>query len=268
MKEDNIRDSDHRLEPPNSGPEPLSLENLQDALLCRAAEIDAVTKELDGYAYGISHHLRTPIRIIDEAAKALLSETPLSLSAKSRDQLRKLVREASCMASLSNALLDLSRVGRAAMRLEVLSVRSLIKPLILKLKAGAPHRQAEFRITPDIEILGDFDLLRTAFSHLLENAWKFTAGTERTEIEIGETTIDGRNVLFIQDNGIGFDPAYEDRLFVPFGTLHSRTDYPGHGLGLAIVRRIVHRHHGRTWAVGQLEQGATFFLEFPNNELF
>jgi light-regulated signal transduction histidine kinase (bacteriophytochrome) len=263
MSEDNIICPNPCSRRPDHGPAPLdTLENLQNALERHSAELDAVTKELDAYSYGVSHHLRAPIRVIDEAAKALLSETPLSLSAKSRDQLRRLLRETSFMASLSNALLELSRAGRAPLRQELHNVRALLKPIIFKLKTTMPTRQAEFHVPSDLEIFGDYDLLRIAFGHVLENAWKFTVGNDLTEIEIGETRIDGRGILFVQDNGIGFDPAEQDRLFVPFGILHSRTDYPGHGLGLAIVRRIVHRHHGRVWTVGQPHQGVTIFLIF------
>jgi|GEM_PF-2934088 len=265
MREEDVRSSDRGPELPRSCSDAISSENLQDALRRRSAEIDAVTNELDAYAFGISHHLRAPIRVIDEAAKALLAENSFSLSAKNRDQLRRLVREASYMASLSNALLELSRVGRALLKPELHNIRALLKPIILKLKATVPGRPAAFQVPHDLEICGDFDLLRTAFGHILENAWKFTAGISPTEILVGSDRSGHEKVIFIRDNGIGFDPAHQDRLFVPFGTLHSRTDFPGHGLGLAIVRRIVHRHHGRIWATGKPDQGATFYMAFPEN---
>jgi signal transduction histidine kinase len=226
-------------------------------------ESEALAKELDAYAYGIAHELRAPIRAIERAGKSLLAENGSCLEPGCRSKLRKMFKDVSHLASLSNALLELDRIGRVPLKPERIDLRVLVKPVMIKLMNSRPPREAEFRVPEGVGIFGDRDLLRIAFGHVLENAWRFTAGNARTVIEIGTAATGVESSLFVRDNGIGFDPAVKDRLFIPFGTLHPRTNGSGYGIGLAVVRRIIRRHGGRVWADGRPGQGATFFFALP-----
>jgi light-regulated signal transduction histidine kinase (bacteriophytochrome) len=162
------------------------------------------------------------------------------------------------MSRLIDDVLYLARVTRADMREQEVDLSGLVTLLLDRIREAEPDRQVEVKVRPGIRVAADGQLLRIAVANLLENAWKFTATTPAARIEFGVTNAGGEPTYFVRDNGAGFDMAYVDRLFGPFQRLHRASEFPGTGIGLATVQRIVHRHGGRVWAEGMLGQGATF----------
>lgn len=146
------------------------------------------------------------------------------------------------------------------MNYDKVNLSDLVESFADRLKASLPERQVEFKIAPDVAVNGDLPLLRIAMQNLLENAWKFTSKCPQAKIEFGDTDLDGNRAFFIRDNGVGFDMAYADKLFIPFQRLHSSKEYPGSGIGLATVERIIRRHSGRIWADSVINQGTTFYF--------
>jgi light-regulated signal transduction histidine kinase (bacteriophytochrome) len=236
-------------------------DKLQDELAERRAEIDSLRQEIEAVYYAIAHDLRAPIRSINSCSQALRNESPAPLTSQSRELLHRLHNAASYMATLVDKLLELSRVGRATMNTESLNLSAMAKSILFDLQKSEPGRLADLSISPNIEAHGDRQLMKIALEHLLANAWKFSSKCLRTEIEFGSAANDGgAPVYFVRDHGAGFDMAQRHKLFVPFQRLHSRLDYPGIGVGLAIVQRILHRHGGRIWAESENGNGTTFFF--------
>jgi light-regulated signal transduction histidine kinase (bacteriophytochrome) len=164
------------------------------------------------------------------------------------------------MGVLIDDILDLSRVTRAEMRHESVDLSGIARSVLGELAASQPDRHAEIEIKERLETTGDSHLLRIALENLLGNAWKFTSKLPTAHIQFGETPSDGPAIFFVRDDGAGFNPAYAKRLFGVFERLHDRDEFPGTGIGLATVQRIVHRHGGRIWAEGAVGQGATFYF--------
>jgi light-regulated signal transduction histidine kinase (bacteriophytochrome) len=164
------------------------------------------------------------------------------------------------MGKLIDDLLELSRVTRAAIRREKVNLSNLARSVVSRLQASEPDRNAEFAIQPDLKAYGDARLLEIMLSNLIGNAWKFTSKHASARIQFGRTDIVGQSVYFVQDDGAGFDMAYTKRLFGAFQRLHKTSEFPGSGVGLATVQRIVHRHGGRVWAKAEIEKGATFYF--------
>jgi light-regulated signal transduction histidine kinase (bacteriophytochrome) len=171
------------------------------------------------------------------------------------------------MAGLVDELLELSRIGRATMKMEILNLSAMAKSILFDLQKAQPGRLADFKISPHIEAHGDRQLMRIALKHLLANAWKFSSKCLRTEIEFGSAADSGVTVYFVRDHGVGFDMALRNKLFVPFQRFHSRLDYPGNGVGLAIARRIIHRHRGRVWVESEAGKGTTFFFTLSRHSV-
>jgi signal transduction histidine kinase len=162
------------------------------------------------------------------------------------------------MSELIDDVLYLSRVTRAEIREHEVDLSGLVSLLLERMREAEPVRTVELRIRPGVVVQGDGQLLRIAIQNLLDNAWKFTGQTPAARIEFGTSSATGEHAFFVRDNGVGFNMAYVDRLFGPFQRLHPATDFPGSGIGLATVQRIIHRHGGRIWAEGMEGQGATF----------
>jgi light-regulated signal transduction histidine kinase (bacteriophytochrome) len=167
------------------------------------------------------------------------------------------------MAQLIDDMLELSRLTRVSMRRESVNLSELAESITAELKKAQPKRHVEVSIAPGLVAYGDAKLLRVVLENLLDNAWKFTAKIPQARIEGGITKHDGREAYFVRDNGAGFDMAYADKLFVPFQRLHRTTEFPGTGIGLATVKRLIHRHGGEVWAEGEVGKGATFYFTLP-----
>jgi light-regulated signal transduction histidine kinase (bacteriophytochrome) len=224
----------------------------------RTAELDAVNKELEAFAYSVSHDLRAPLRSINGFGQALLEDYGRELDAVGQDYLRRVRAASQRMAQLIDDLLELSRLTRGTLRREDVDLSAMAHEIAAELQAAQPDRQVAFVIAEGIVAHGDARLLRVVLENLLGNAWKFTSKHPRAQIEFGASQGDGKPAFFVRDDGVGFDMAYADKLFGAFQRLHGMTEFEGSGVGLATVQRIIHRHGGRVWADGAVEQGAAF----------
>jgi signal transduction histidine kinase len=233
---------------------------LEEHVAERTAELAALNAELEAFAYSVSHDLRAPLRGINGFSQALLEDYADKLDAEGQDYLRRVLAASQHMGQLIDDLLKLSRVTRAEAYHETVELSALAQMIATELQHQEPERQVEFVIEDGLTAKGDSRLLRVVLENLIGNAWKFTAKKPRARIEFGDERLNGRRAYFVRDDGVGFDMAYADKLFGAFQRLHSATEFDGTGIGLASVQRIIHRHGGRVWAEGELEQGATFFF--------
>jgi light-regulated signal transduction histidine kinase (bacteriophytochrome) len=221
-------------------------------------DLEHKNRELESFSYAVSHDLRAPLRRIDSFSRAVLESQGERLDEVGLRFLSR-VREASQhMSQLIDDVLYLSRVTRADLREQEVDLSALATLILRRFQESEPGRMVEVKIRPGIVVTGDGQLLRIALENLLDNAWKFTANQPSARIEFGVTQVAGEPTYFIRDNGAGFDMTYADRLFGPFQRLHAQDEFPGSGIGLATVQRIIHRHGGRLSAEGLVGQGATF----------
>jgi signal transduction histidine kinase len=224
----------------------------------RTAQLEAANRELEAFSYSVSHDLRAPLRGIDGWTLAFLEDYAQGLDDQGRTYLERVRTETQHMGQLIDDMLSLSRVGRAELHRDPVDLTVLAREIIGRLRETGPERRVEFVIQEGLTAVGDPQLLEIALSNLLENAWKFTGKRSGGVIEFGRVFQEGQPVFFVRDNGAGFDPEYADKLFGAFQRLHKASEFPGTGIGLATVQRIVHRHGGRVWAEAAVDRGATF----------
>jgi DNA-binding response OmpR family regulator len=226
-------------------------------------ELERKNKELEAFSYSVSHDLRAPLRSIDGFSKALLDHWANALDPKSKDYLGRVRASAQRMGELIDDLLELSRVGRAELRRGHTNLSEIARTVAAELRKRDPDRQIEIEIQDGLVADADRRLMHIVFENLLGNGWKFTVKAEQPRIEVGSSRTDDGIVYFVRDNGAGFDMTYAEKLFRPFQRLHSTADYPGTGIGLATVQRIVDRHGGRVSSEGMVGRGATFYFTLP-----
>ena len=231
---------------------------LEQRVLDRTAELAAANRELEAFAYSVSHDLRAPLRSIDGFSRIMLEDYAAKLDDEGRDSLQRIRAAAQRMAHLIDDLLGLSRVSRAELHRERVDLSVLAREVAVELQRSEPGRAVELVMSEGVVAYGDPALLRVVLENLLGNAWKFTGRCAHPRVEFGTVQVDGQTNYFVRDNGAGFDPAYAGKLFGAFQRLHSSKDFPGTGIGLATVQRIIHRHGGRVWAEGEVNKGATF----------
>ena len=239
-------------------------QGLQQAII----ELKSVNKELETFSYSVSHDLRAPLRSIDGFSQALIEDCVDRLDETGHDYLRRIRLATQKMGQLIDDLLTLSRVIRSDMRREPVDLSRLVSQICKDLQQADPARVVELTIAPGIVDRGDSRLLQVVLENLLNNAWKFTANKPQVKIEFGMMPSEptAPPTYFVRDNGVGFDMAYTSKLFSPFQRLHSVTEFPGNGIGLATVQRIVHRHGGRVWTEGAIDRGATFYFTLTTEE--
>ncbi|HEY2461770.1 MAG TPA: PAS domain S-box protein [Candidatus Acidoferrum sp.] len=217
-------------------------------------------KELESFSYSVSHDLRAPLRGIDGFSHALLEDYSARLDDNAKDYLHRIRAATQRMGILIDDLLNLSRVNRGAMHTQNLDISAMAHAVAGDLRKAQPERQLELCIEDGIHAVADPNLIRIVLENLLSNAWKFTSKRPTAHVQFGRAQFNGTCAYFVRDDGAGFDPNYADRLFGAFQRLHSTTEFPGTGVGLATVQRIVRRHRGRIWAESALNQGATFYF--------
>jgi light-regulated signal transduction histidine kinase (bacteriophytochrome) len=224
-------------------------------------ELEIINKEIESFSYSVSHDLRAPLRAIDGFSQALIEDFAGKLDDRGQDYLRRVRHGAQRMALLIDDMLKLSRVTRAEFRREEVDLTALAREVADELRRAYPDREVELSVGEELRVLGDARLLRIAIENLLGNAWKFTQERSPARIELGgRSHPDGPPAYFVRDNGVGFDMAYSDKLFGAFQRLHNVREFPGTGIGLATVQRVVRKHGGRVWAEGEMDKGATFYF--------
>lgn len=236
------------------------IENLNMELNQRAAQLETANRELESFSYSVSHDLRAPLRSIDGFSHALLEDYGEILPPQGKGYLERIRAAAQRMALLIDDLLNLSRVTRTPPQVRFINISKIAEDVTTDLQESQPGRDVEIRIMPDLMVDGDPQLLRIVLVNLLGNSWKFTEKRPSALIEFGQMSRVKVRTFFVRDNGAGFDMAYADKLFGVFQRLHSVSEYPGTGVGLATVHRIVRLHGGRIWAVGEIDKGATFYF--------
>ena len=231
-----------------------------EALSRTNMELVAVNKELETFAYSVSHDLRAPLRGIDGFSQALLEDYGDKLDEQGKDYLRRVRAATQRMGQLIDDMLILSRVTRSEMRRGAVDLSTLASTIIAELQKAQPERQVEFVIAEGLTVNGDAVLLRAVLDNLLGNAWKFTGKQATARIEFGVTRHEGKRAYYVRDDGVGFDMTYAGKLFAPFQRLHSTDEFAGTGVGLATVQRIINRHGGKVWAEGEVGKGASFYF--------
>ena len=241
----------------------LHREHLEELVAERTAELEAANRELEAFSYSVSHDLRAPLRAIDGFAQALAEDAGPQLDERGRSHLERMRAAAVKMADLIDNLLNLARIARLPLERKPVDLGDLTRKIAADLRRAAPERTAKFVIPDDLIADADPVLAEMVLRNLLGNAWKFTSRHPAARIEVGTARGSGERIFFVRDDGVGFDMTYADKLFAPFQRLHSEREFPGSGIGLAIVQRIVRRHGGRVWFEAEVDGGATcwFTLE-------
>jgi PAS domain S-box-containing protein len=223
-------------------------------------QLEAANRELESFAYSVSHDLRAPLRAIDGFSRAIEEDYQQQLDEQGKDYLQRVRSASQRMGQLIDDILNLSRLTRGAMQYQAVDLSALAHEILEELREQSPERQVKITITPDLTVQGDPTLLRAAMTNLLGNAWKFSSQRSLTRIKFGVDEQQDSRVYYVKDNGAGFDMAFADKLFGAFQRLHKAREFPGTGIGLATVQRIIHRHGGKIWAESTPDQGATFFF--------
>jgi PAS domain S-box-containing protein len=241
-------------------------EELEQRVIQRTAQLEAANKELEAFTYSVSHDLRAPLRHISGFSKMLTEEFGSTLPGEAQHHLQRIQEGTRRMGLLVDDLLNLGRIGRHEVRLQVTGLNSIVNETLADLKAECEDRQLEWKIgaLPFVEC--DPALMKQVFQNLLSNAVKFTRPRSAAVIEVGQKDQDGTAVVFVRDNGVGFNIKYADKLFGVFQRLHRAEDFEGTGVGLATVQRIIQKHGGRIWAEAELDKGATFYFSLGASE--
>jgi PAS domain S-box-containing protein len=239
----------------------------EQELLRRSGELEAANKELESFSYSVSHDLRAPLRGIDGFSQALQEDYASALDATGKNYLARIRAGTQRMGMLIDDLLNLARVARAEMHREKIDLTRMAGDITRELQSSEPERNVAVKVGKGLTVDGDNRLVRVALQNLLGNAWKFTSKRQDAQIEFGMLNSHGGSTYFVRDNGAGFDPAYAARLFGAFQRLHSMDEFLGTGIGLATVQRIVHRHGGKVWAEGAVNQGATVYFTLESDHM-
>lgn len=246
----------------------LTLKNLNQELEARVklrtAELETSNRELEAFSYSVSHDLRAPLRAIDGFARILEDELSGRLDPNSREHLERIRQAAGRMAYLIDKLIELARLSRHTLRKETVDLSRIAIQVIDDLRRESPERQVEVEITRELTVTADHTLMQIVLDNLLRNAWKFTARQTFARITFHASITEGERVFTVRDNGIGFDMAFSKQLFRAFHRLHDLAEFPGSGIGLANVQRIIHRHGGKVWAESAPGKGAAFHFTLEN----
>lgn len=240
-------------------------DELENKVIERTKMLRIANKELEAFSYSVSHDLRAPLRSIDGFSQALIEDYGDSLDSTATNYLSRVRSAAQRMSTLIDDLIKLAKVSRIELAKKPINLSDIAQSITKSLQEVDPERNAEFDIQPHLHVIADENLMKVVLQNLLENAWKFTSKEETTCIEIGSKSIDNEIVYHVRDNGAGFDMNYAKKLFTPFQRLHKEAEFPGTGIGLSTVQRIIHRHMGKIWAEGEPGEGAVFYFTLRTN---
>ena len=238
-------------------------QELEQRVVERTAELESANKELEAFSYSVSHDLRAPLRHIEGFVEILRATKAQDLDEEAQRHLQTISDSSRQMGKLIDDLLSFSRTTRVELRKVVVSLNDIVQGVLHEMKPDMANREIKWQIGTLPEVEGDPALLHQVFYNLISNALKYTRTRKYAKIEIGSTRTENELVIYVRDNGVGFDPRYAQKLFGVFQRLHRASEFEGTGIGLANVRRIITRHGGRTWAESELEEGATFFFSLP-----
>ncbi|MDW7774215.1 MAG: ATP-binding protein [Desulfobulbaceae bacterium] len=227
------------------------------------SELEAANRELEGFTHSVSHDIRAPIRHLSMFSHLLLKKYGTSMDDKASRYVNHIADAAANLSTLVDELLELSRIGRMALQKQKVDVSRIVDKIVAIYKDQHRERHIEWKINPLPEIMGDPAMLQLVFTNLIDNAVKYTGKRAKAMIEIGSEDKKENYLFYVKDNGAGFDMKYYDKLFNIFQRLHTPDEFPGTGLGLANVQRIIQRHAGRIWATSEIGKGAVFFISFP-----
>ena len=248
------------LDRPNKDEISLVTYQVERLLTEQTDRLESINRDLEAFNYSVAHDLCAPLRRICGFTRALQEQYSGRLDLEGMDYLERIFKSSQHMNELIEALLQLSQLSYLNLKREVVDLSEIVRETANELKQSMPERRAEFAIQPQIRTFGDSSLLEIAVKNLLRNAWKFTRMREATFIEFGAREVAQNKACFVRDNGIGFDMANAERMFHAFQRLHNGTDFPGNGIGLTTVQRIIKRPGGRIWAEGEVDKGATFYF--------
>ena len=229
----------------------------------RTTQLEAANKELETFSYSVSHDLRAPLRSINGFSQALLEDYQDKLDDTAKSYLDRVRKATQYMGCLIDDMLKLSRVTRSGFHHASVDMSTMVREISEKLQQNDPVRTVDVIIREGVFVNGDSNLLKIALENLVNNAWKFTSKEARPQFEFGTTVKEGKTACFIRDNGVGFDMTYVNKLFGAFQRLHTSLEFPGTGIGLATVQRIINRHGGQVWAEAEVGKGATFYFTLP-----
>jgi light-regulated signal transduction histidine kinase (bacteriophytochrome) len=223
-------------------------------------DLQAANEELLSFSYSVSHDLRAPLRSITGFSNILHADSARQLDADGKANLERIIAAAARMTRLIDDLLSLSRVSRRELSLSSFNLGEIAREISGQLAQTQPERRVNFSIKPDMPVRADHGLMHIVMENLIGNAWKFTGKMEQAQIEIGSTASAGVTTYHVRDNGAGFDMAYAEKLFSPFQRMHHSRDFEGTGIGLATVRRVIQRHHGKVWIDSAVGRGTTVYF--------
>ena len=238
-------------------------EELEQRVIERTAQFEAANKELESFSYSVSHDLRAPLRAITGFSSILLEDYTDKLDGEGKRLLNVVRGSTKKMGALIDDLLTLSRVGRRTFEKSKIDMDKLARIVFDEVKTAIPKREIQFNINPLPSAYGDRGMIHQVFFNLMSNAVKFTRTREKAVIEVSGWGEEGENIYYVRDNGVGFDMQYADKLFGAFQRMHVEREFEGTGIGLAVIQRIIHRHGGRVWAEGKVNEGATFYFAIP-----
>jgi DNA-binding response OmpR family regulator len=262
FEDENRRIREELLRKELDAAEARAAQQLAETRAALVAELERKNRELEAFSYSVSHDLRAPLRAIDGFSKALIEDCGDKLDTDAQQNLQRVRTAAQRMGELIDDMLQLSRVTRLDLTRRRVDLSALAREVAGELARQDPERNIEIEVKPDLTTDADARLLRIVLENLLGNAWKFTRKAEGARIEFG--VVEGsETVFYVRDNGAGFDMRYAQKLFRPFQRLHTEADFPGTGIGLATIHRVIDRHGGRVWAEGEVGKGATFFFTLP-----
>lgn len=235
-------------------------DELEEKVSQRTAQLEAANKEMESFTYSVSHDLRAPLRAIDGFSAAVMEDYGDKVGAEGKGYLQRVRNAAQKMSDLIDNLLTLPRLTMGELHKTNVNLSDIAHEVIKNLRDADTDRDVEIIVAENMVDEADPDLIERAVTHLLNNAWKFTSRKDKGKIEFNCIEKDGNKVYYIKDNGIGFDMSYVNKLFLPFQRLHTTENFPGSGIGLATVYRVIKKHNGRVWAEGEVNQGATFYF--------
>lgn len=233
---------------------------LEELVEERTTALTSINRELEAFSYSVSNDLRAPLLAFDGLSQALLKDYGDRLDDEARDYLQRMQEASKRMGSVFEGLQSLFRVTGGDIHRERVDIAAMAAEIAEEMRASSPNRHVTVKIAGDMSVSADARLMRILLGDLMSNAWKFTGPKQDPAIEVGRELVDGETRHFVRDNGVGFDMLYSHKLFGAFQRLHSQSEFPGAGIGLATVRRIVNRHGGRCWAEGAVDEGATFYF--------